>query len=99
MIPEIKLDITFPYILHHPKHVSNPYRLDRNPHGSRILFYLRDNIPSNLVKPDQKFENFEGFLIKLEISKKSKWSLNHFFNPFKGCVCYIFAGPFLMSKR
>ena len=71
MISETKLDDTFPHALYHLKDFSNPYRLDRNSHGGGILVYVRDNIPSNLVKLDQKFENFEGFFIELELSKKS----------------------------
>ena len=72
MISETKLDDTFPYALYHLMDFSNPYRLDRNSHGSRILVYVRNNIPSNLVKIDQKFGNFEGFFIEFELSKKSK---------------------------
>ena len=52
--------------------VDIPYRLDRNSHGGGILVYVRDNIPSNLVKLDQKFENFESFFIELELSKENK---------------------------
>ena len=37
MISEIKLDDTFPHALYHLKDFSNPYRLDRNSHGGRIL--------------------------------------------------------------
>ena len=57
MISETKLDNTFPYALYHLKDFSNPYRLDRNCHGGGILVYVRDNIPSNLVKLDQNFDN------------------------------------------
>lgn len=56
----------------------------QNPHGGGILFYVRDNIPSNIVKLNQKFENFEGFFIEFELSKKSKWSLSYSYNPRKG---------------
>ena len=72
MISETKLGDTFPYALYHLKDFSNRYRLDRNSHGGRILVYVRNNIPSNLVKLDQKFGNFEGFFIEFELSKKSK---------------------------
>ena len=83
MISETKLDDTFPHALYHLKDFSNPYRLDRNSHDSGILVYVRDNIPSNLVKLDQKFENFDGFFIELELSKKNKWLLNYSYNPHK----------------
>ena len=79
MVSETKLDDTY-----HLKDLSNPYRLDRNSHGGGILIYVRDNIPSNLVKLDQKFENFEGFFIELELSKKNKWLLSYSYNPHKG---------------
>ena len=60
MISETKLDNTFLYaLLYHLQDFSNPYRLDRNCHGGGILVYVRDNIPSNLVKLDQNFDNFD----------------------------------------
>ena len=49
MISETKLDDTFPHALHHLKHFSNPYRLERNYHGSGFLVYVRGNILPNLV--------------------------------------------------
>ena len=66
MISETKLDDTFPYTLYHLKDFSNPYTLDRNSRGGEILVYLRENIPLNLVKLDQKFEIFEGFFTELD---------------------------------
>ena len=71
-IDETKLDDTFPHALYHLKDFPNPCRLDRNFHSGGILVYVRDNMPSNLVKLDQKFENFEGFFTELELSKKNK---------------------------
>ena len=79
MISEIKLGDTFPHALYHLKDFPNPYRLDRNSHGGGILVYVRDNIPSNLVK----LEKFEGFFIELELSKKNKWLLSYSYNPHK----------------
>ena len=86
MISETKLDSTFPYALFHLKDFSNPYRLDRNCHGGEILVYVRDNIPSNLVKLDQNFDNFEGFFTELELSKKNKWLLSYSYNSHKGNI-------------
>ena len=83
MISETKLDDTFRHALYHLKDFSNPYKLDRNSHGGGILVYVKDNIPSNLVKLDQKFKNFEGFFIKLDLSKKNKWWLSYSYNPDK----------------
>ena len=84
MISETKLDNTFPYALYHLKDFSNPYRLDRNCHCGGILVYVRDNILYNLVKLDQNFDNFEGFFIELELSKKNKLLLSYSYNPHKG---------------
>ena len=75
MISETKLDDTFPYALYHLKDVLNPCRLDRNFHSDGILVYVRYNIPSNVVKLDQKFENFEDFFIDLELLKKTNGCL------------------------
>ena len=38
------------------------------------------------MKLDQKFENFEGFFIELELSEKDKWSLSYSWNPHKGNI-------------
>ena len=88
MISETKLGNTYPYA-YHLKDFSNPYRLDRNCHGGGILVYVRHNILSNLVKLDQNFDNFEGFFIELELSKKSKWLLSYSYNPHKGNIISV----------
>ena len=72
LISETKFDDTFPHALYHLKDFSNPYRLDRNYHGGGILVYVKENIPSNFAKLDQKFKNFKGFFIELEYSRKNK---------------------------
>ena len=84
MISETKLDDAFPYALYHLKDVLNPYRLDRYFHSGGILVYVRYNISSNVVKLDQKFENFEDFFIDLELLKKNKCLLTYSYNPRKG---------------
>ena len=48
------------------------------------MVYIRDSITFNLVKLDQKIENFEGFFIIFELSKKNKWLLSYSYNPHKG---------------
>ena len=84
LISEAKLDDTFPHALYYLKDFLNAYRLDRNSFGSGILVCGRDNIPSSLVKLDQKFENSEGFFIELELPKKNKCLLSYSYNPHKG---------------
>ena len=48
------------------------------------MVYIKDDIPSNLVKLCQKFEKFEGFFIELELTKKNKKLLSYSYNPHKG---------------
>ena len=48
------------------------------------MVYVRDNIPSSLVRSDQKFENFKEFFIELVLSKKNKWLLSYSCNAHKG---------------
>ena len=81
---ETKLHSTFPHALYHMKDFSNPYRLERNSYGGKILVNIRDNIPSNLLKLDLKFGNFEGFFNELPLSKKSKWLLRCLYNQHNG---------------
>ena len=80
IISETKLDSIFPHGLYHIKDFSNPYRLDTNSYGGKILVYMRDDIPSNLLKLDLKFGNFKGLFIELQLSKKSKWLLRYSYN-------------------
>ena len=84
MISETTLHDTFLHVLYYLKDFSNPHRLDRYSHGCAILVYVRNNIPSNLVKLDQMSENFEGFFIELDLSKKIEWLLSYSYNPHKG---------------
>ena len=58
MVSKTKLSNTFPHALHHLKDFSNPYRLDRNSHGGGTLVSARHDISSDVVKLDQKVENF-----------------------------------------
>ena len=50
------------------------------------LGLLRDIVQSNLVKLNQNFDNFEGFFIELELSKKDKWLFSYSYNPHKGNI-------------
>ena len=84
VISETKIDDTFPHFVYNIKDFSNPCRLKRNSHGGGILVQVKDNIPSDLVKLDQKFENFDGFFTELELSKRNKWLLSYSYNPHKG---------------
>ena len=84
MVSQTKFDDTFPSALYHLKDFSNPQRLDENSRGDVISVYVRDNFPSNVLKLDQKFVNFEGFFIELKLSNKNKQLLSQSHDPHKG---------------
>ena len=50
MIPETKINETFPSRQLYIEGFTPPYRLDRNCHGGSILVYVREDIPSELIE-------------------------------------------------
>ena len=50
MISEIKIDDSFPIANFLIDGFSQPSRIDRNFSGGGIMLYLREDIPSNLLK-------------------------------------------------
>ena len=49
MVSETKIDDSFPignFLIHG---FNPPYRLDRDSKGGRIMLYIREDIPSNLM--------------------------------------------------
>ena len=69
----------------------------RKKHSNKIIMaHININSPRNKfdmltnsvteyidIKLDQNFDNFEGFFIELESSKKNKWLLSYSYNPHK----------------
>ena len=49
MIPETKIDASFPIGQFLLNGYRTPFRLDRNAHGGGILLYVREDIPSKLL--------------------------------------------------
>ena len=45
MVPETKIDESFPESQFITEGYSKPFRSDRNSHGGGLLFYIRDDIP------------------------------------------------------
>ena len=50
MISETKIDDSFPIANFLIDGFSQPYRIDQNSSGGGIMFYVREDIPSNLLK-------------------------------------------------
>ena len=65
-----------------------PFRKDRDAHGGGLVIYVREDIPSNLLKPQTLPENIETIFIELNL-KNTKWLLIGGYNPNKNSICYF----------
>ena len=79
LIPETKLDDSFPSAKFLLDGFSKSYRLDRCSNGGGILLYIRDNIPSRLLSISNKTESI---FAEINFSKK-KWLICASNNPHK----------------
>ena len=66
LISETKIDSSFPTAQFHIDGYTI-YRRDRNENGGSLLLYIRDDVPSTLLKIDP---NFEAFYVELNIRKR-----------------------------
>ena len=71
LITESKLDNLFPTAQFQINGFSSPYRLDRNAHGGGILLYVREDIPSKLLKGTEFEGNLEAVFVKINLRKKN----------------------------
>ena len=69
MISETKIDDSFPIANFLIDGFSQPYRIDRNSSGGGIMLYVREDIPSNLLKIE--FLPIEGFYVELKLRSKN----------------------------
>ena len=67
---------------------SPPFRKDRDAHGGGLVIYVREDIPSNLLKPQTLPENIEAIFIELNL-KNNKWLLIGGYNPNKNSISYF----------
>ena len=70
MIPETKIDASFPIGQFLLNSYSTPFRLDRNAHGGGILLYVREDIPSKLLLVKENL--IEGFFVEINLRNKKK---------------------------
>ena len=68
-IQETKLDSSFPTQQFLLDGFSEPYRLDRNRDGGGVLIYVREDIPSKLLKKHTFTKNVEGLFIEVNLRK------------------------------
>ena len=69
MISETKTDNSFPSANFLIDGFSQPYRIDRNSSGGGIMLYVREDIPSNLLKVESL--PIEGFYVELKLQSKN----------------------------
>ena len=80
LVSETKLDDTFPVGQFYNDGYSTPYRFNRTSHGGRILLYIREDIPSRILKFEPVLNSFEGFFVEINLRKK-KWLFSCSNNP------------------
>ena len=81
LISETKLDDSFPSAQFKIEGFITPYRYDRNDKGGGFLLYIREDIPSRLLKSKSQC-NVKSLSVEIN-SKKRKWFLNCSYNPQK----------------
>ena len=63
---------------------SIPFRLDRTSHGGGILLFVREDIPSKIIKTDCDAD-FDCIFLEINLRKK-KWLLCCSYNPHKSNI-------------
>ena len=77
LVSETKIDNSYPEEQFTISGFSTPHRLDRNDSGGGLLLYVREDIPSKLVKSENEYE---GIFVEINI-KKQKWLISCSYNP------------------
>ena len=85
MIPEKKIDESFPLLQFMIDGFSMRYRRDRKAHGGEILVYFRNNITTKLLKLENLPSDTEAIFIEMNIKCK-KWLLFCKCNPNKSLI-------------
>ena len=81
LISETKIDSSFPTVQFHIDGYTI-HRRDRNENGGGLLLYVREDVPSTLLKTDSEIEAFH---VELNVRKK-KWLLCCSYNPNKNSI-------------
>ena len=81
LISETKIDSSFPTVQFHIDGYTI-HRRDRNENGGGLLLYVREDVPSTLLKTDSEIE---AFYVELNVRKK-KWLLCCSYNPSKNSI-------------
>ena len=68
-LTETNLEDTFPTVQFIVNGFSEPYRLDRNRKGGRVMVYIREDIPSKLLDKHVFPYDMEGLFVELNLRK------------------------------
>ena len=82
MISGTKIDDSFSIVNFLIDGFSQPYRIDRNSSGGEIMLYVRENIPSNLLKVESLPI---GFYLELKL-RSENWLINYSYNPNRNAI-------------
>ena len=83
LVSETKFDDSFPIGNFLIDGFSTPYRLDRDSNGGGLMWFVREDISSNLVEAEAK--PIEGFYVELNL-RNNKWLLNRSYNPHRNNI-------------
>ena len=86
LLSETKLDESFPSAQFRIKGFTEPYRSDRNSNGGGLLLYVREDIPSKLLKSNI-VHDIETISVEINLGKR-KWFLNCSYNPHKNFISH-----------
>ena len=80
ILTETKIGSSFLNQQFHIEGFCRPYRLNRNKHGGGVLVYIREDIPSKILKNTFLSDDIEGIFIELNL-RKHKWLLCATYHP------------------
>ena len=88
VISETKIDETFPFSQFYISGYSKPYRLDRTAYGGGVMIYVKENIPSKILKLHSFADDIESIIFEINLHKR-KWLLCGGYNPHRQSVDYF----------
>ena len=80
IITETKLDNTYPVYQFHIDGYSIPFRLDRNKNGRGAIIYVKEDIPSKVLRKHLFPNGIKGIFVEINF-RKCKWVLCGTYHP------------------
>ena len=73
ILTETKLDDTYPISQFHIDGYSMPYRLGRNRNGGVVILYVREDIPSNVLRKYLFPNDIEEIFVEINFRKSKRY--------------------------